>query len=88
MNTSPNLLQVDYILRELDLIRVKGRHASVPVYEVRGMASELIPLKEHRLLETFARGLACYRTPHWAEAIEGFENAPEFDPNDQPSSLM
>ncbi|MGB1883748.1 MAG: adenylate/guanylate cyclase domain-containing protein [Gammaproteobacteria bacterium] len=86
--STKDLLQGDYILRELDLIRVKGRHAPVPVYEVRGMASELTPLKEHRLLETFARGLACYRARNWAEAIEGFENALEFDANDQPSWLM
>ena len=83
-----SLLKTEYRLRELDLIRVKGRLAPVPVFEVLGIASELTPDSEKRLLDAFAVGLDRYRARNWVGAIDHFESALEHDANDQPSWLM
>ena len=82
------LLRADYRLRELDLIRVKGRLAPVPVFEVRGLSSELAVARETTLLRAFSGGLEHYRTRHWTKAVEYFERALEFDANDQPSRQL
>ncbi|MEQ8493505.1 MAG: GAF domain-containing protein, partial [Gammaproteobacteria bacterium] len=82
------LLKGDYRLRELDLIRVRGRGAPVPIYEVRGFGAARVAASEHALLAAFGAGLAAYRERDWAAAIRQFERALELDPHDQPSWLM
>ena len=39
-------LRGNYRLRELDLIRVKGRVAPVPVFELRGLCDDSAPANE------------------------------------------
>jgi adenylate cyclase len=82
------LLTGEYRLRELDLIRVKGRTAPLPVYEVRGFGAEATNRAEDALLTAFARGLASYRERDWNTAIRHFEHALEIDRADQPSWLF
>jgi len=82
------LLTGEYRLRELDLIRVKGRGAPLPVYEVRGFGAEATSHTEDALLTAFARGLASYRERDWDTAIRHFERALETDHADQPSWLF
>jgi adenylate cyclase len=83
-----DLLRNDYRVRELDLIRIKGKAESLPLLEVRGLSSEVIPASESSMLEHFARGLASYRERSWADAVMHFEMAIEADPNDRPSQLF
>ena len=82
------LLQEDYRLRELDLIRVQGRLEPLSVLEVRGLASELVSSRESDLLDYFARGLASYRGRLWTDAIGQFEKALVCDAQDRPSALF
>ena len=82
------LLQEDYRLRELDLIRVRGRLEPLSVLEVRGLASELVSSSESDLLDYFAHGLASYRGRLWTDAIGRFEKALECDAQDCPSALF
>ncbi|MFT5448613.1 MAG: adenylate cyclase [Gammaproteobacteria bacterium] len=81
-------LRGDYRLRELDLIRVKGRVAPVPIYEVRGLCDESAPTNELRLLEAFCEAQVSYRKREWSLAIAHFERALALDPTDQPSALL
>ncbi len=82
------LLRDEYRLRELDLIRVKGRSAPLPVYEVRGFGAEPTSRAEDALLRAFAQGLASYRKRDWDAAIGHFERALDTDRTDQPSWLF
>ncbi len=82
------LLRNEYRLRELDRIRVKGRRAPLPVFEVRGLAAEPAPAWEETLLATFAAGLAAYRARDWEYAIGRFRAVLAADPHDHPSRLL
>lgn len=81
-------LRGDYRLRELDLIRVKGRAAPVPIYEVRGLSDESAPEYELPLLEAFCEAQISYRKREWRLAIAHFERALALDPTDKPSALL
>ncbi|MGR8918809.1 MAG: GAF domain-containing protein [Gammaproteobacteria bacterium] len=82
------LLRDDYRLREIDLIRVKGRRAPLPVYEVRGLADDPQAAGDAGLLDAFAAGLASYRARSFEAAVGQFERALALAPNDQPSQIM
>lgn len=71
-------------LREVDLIRVKGKDRPVAVYESLGYRAHEPGLPA--LLELFASGLEAYRSRDWAEATRAFEGALELYPDDQLSA--
>ncbi|HEY0650843.1 adenylate/guanylate cyclase domain-containing protein [Phenylobacterium sp.] len=71
-------------LREVDLIRVKGKDRPVAVYESLGYRAHEPGLPA--LLELFARGLEAYRSRDWAEATRAFEGALELYPDDRLSA--
>jgi adenylate cyclase len=76
----------EFVTRELDLIRVKGKKHPVAIYELLGTASERAKYED--LLRDFARGLAAYKAGEWHEALEIFERLAERYPNDGPTKLF
>jgi adenylate cyclase len=72
-------------IRELDIIRVKGKDHPTRVFEVLGR-SPLTPLQA-RLVQCFAEGLRAYRAQRWGEAITLFQEALQEVPGDPPSQL-
>ena len=72
-------------LREVDLIRVKGKDRPVAVYESLGYRAHEPALKA--LLELFGQGLTAYRSRDWAAASRAFEGALELYPNDRLSAV-
>ena len=74
-----------YRLREIDLIRVKGKLEPVPVFEVRGPEDEAVTSREAQLLASFAGGLASYRARAWRQALGYFDEVLELDPADEPA---
>jgi len=81
-------LRGEYRLREMDLIRVQGRAESIPIFEVRGLQSELVSARETTLLQTFNAGLRAYRRRGWEHAVKYFGDALNTDPNDVPSAMF
>ncbi|MDD5629439.1 MAG: GAF domain-containing protein [Elusimicrobia bacterium] len=74
-------------VRELDLIRVKGKNLPVAVYEALDHHSpETFPEME-RTLARFQEGLAHYRQSRWQEAVAAFTEALRAHPKDGPSRL-
>ncbi|WP_293678679.1 adenylate/guanylate cyclase domain-containing protein [uncultured Phenylobacterium sp.] len=71
------------ILRELDLIRVKGKDRPVAVYESLGYRAGEAGLDQ--LLERHAAGIAAYRQRQWKAATMAFEGALELYPDDGPA---
>ncbi len=76
----------DFITRELDLVRVKGKLEPVKIYELLGRVGELV---ENRLtgITTFEAGLAEYRRKRWLQATELFQQALGLSGIDPPSTL-
>ena len=83
-----NLLQDRYHMRELDLLRVKGKKNPVPIYEVFGHGDTPLPERIARLLSRFEKGLRAYRQRDWLTASEHFKAAVEIDGDDQPSQIF
>ncbi len=77
-----------YRLREIDVLRVSGKHEPVAVFEVRGHGDEPRPAHELELLDVYARGLAAYRARSWSAAAAHFERVLAIDAKDQPARLL
>jgi len=79
-------VQSEMLVRELDLIRVKGKLKPVKIYELVGTLAER---EQHRdRLERFHQGLESYRQGKWATALDAFECLGHDYPNDAPSRIF
>lgn len=74
-------------IRELDLIRVKGKTEPVAIYE--SFAYKLGEVDEafHQSIDEYNAGLAAYRAQAWAQSQAHFTNALALNPQDKASSL-
>jgi adenylate cyclase len=72
-------------LREVDLIRVKGKDRPVAVYESLGYRAHEPGLAA--LLKLHAAGLEAYRARDWAAAERAFRGALELFPDDRPARV-
>jgi len=77
------LARDSYRFRELDKIRVVGKHVPVTVYELLGNLSE----PEDNWVAEFAAALALYRAHKWGEAENGFASVLAAVPEDKPSQI-
>ena len=71
-------------VRELDLLRVKGKNEPIRVYELMAAAGALSPEKD-RVRSAYHEGLARYRDMDFAAAQQAFDRAIKLDPEDGPS---
>ncbi len=71
-------------VRELDLLRVKGKNKPITVYELLSRKGELNPEKA-AVVDAFEQGLALYRDLDFPKAEEFFIRALNLDPKDGPS---
>jgi len=78
-----------FVFRELDLIRVKGKTQPVGLYELLGPREALGDSTElDERLAQFARGLALYRDRQWAAAQAIFASIIERWPDDGPARVF
>lgn len=82
-----NQVRERVIVRDLDLIVVKGKSKPVKVFELIGRANEPLPEATRKLVENYQEGIRLYRQQQWAEAIRKFEQALTFSHTDEPSKL-
>jgi adenylate cyclase len=76
----------EFKLREVDLVRVKGKEKAVKIYEL--LRKEGIPFKwEEPFLTHYEKGLKRYRNGEWMKAIEEFSIALRAFPNDSITRL-
>jgi adenylate cyclase len=76
----------DYVCRELDRIRVKGKNQAVKIYELVGPASKYQECAG--LLGGFADALSAYREQRWPEAAALFARLLEQHPADGPTQVF
>ena len=75
-----------FLVRELDIVRVKGKENFVTIFEVAGYAENA----DTRIVESFNifhEGLFAYRSRKWERAEELFKKTLELNPSDGPSGL-
>ncbi len=81
------VLQSDRVLvRELDMIRVKGKLLPVTIYEV--LDAEALGAEGKELVELFARGQKAYKQRDWRAAGQAFEQILERWPDDGPARIF
>jgi adenylate cyclase len=74
-------------VRELDLLRVKGKDNPVRIYELLGRKGNLREELQNAR-ESFTKGLESYRRQHWKEATAFFQKVLTILPDDGPSKTF
>ncbi|MDX2451709.1 adenylate/guanylate cyclase domain-containing protein [Desulfosarcina sp.] len=82
------MVKDDFILRDLDLVRVVGREQCVRVYELVGRSDAVLSPEHLGALEAYAAGYDEYCRQHWPQAIAYLERALSLRPDDGPSKTM
>lgn len=80
-----DMAKEEIIVRQLDLLRVKGKTEPVKVYELVGLKEKGINEKKSQVIQFFEKGLENYLDQNWEKAIKYFEQALKIDPLDGPS---
>jgi adenylate cyclase len=81
------LAQNEMAFREIDSLRVAGKHETVRIFELMGSAADLTDV-QRKLAEAFEQGLAAYRKQDWENAESAFRAGLELVPSDQPSRVF
>ena len=63
------MLSDGFKLRELDIIRVKGKQEPVAIFELLGGPEDTLPTDPRGIFE---KALALYRQRNWDQALEAF----------------
>jgi adenylate cyclase len=82
------LVKDEFLLRKIDVVRVKGRAQCVDVFELVSENGQVIPQLHQEALKEYAAGYAAYCDQHWDDAIGLFGKALELIPDDGPSRAM
>ncbi len=82
------LVKNEFLLRKIDVVRVKGRAQCVDVFELVAENGHEVPPPHSQALKEYAAGYEAYCEQHWDEALGLFEKALESLPEDGPSRTM
>ena len=74
-------------VRELDRVRVKGKHEAVSIYELIGYARETLNPKTEQFLELYSKARSAYVARDFQKAISLFQEAKELREHDRAVSL-
>ena len=80
-------VKTQMVCRELDTIRVAGKHNAIAVYELVGVAGQ-VHAHKRELLELYAKGLEQYRAQRFAEALITLKSAHDLDRFDGPTKVL
>ena len=80
-----NSLHDDYVLREIDVLRVKGQNTPVAIYEVLDHYSADQFPQMNDVLRCYLTGYSAMRKRDWKAAQQSFSEALQLHPGDKPS---
>jgi len=88
MIVSESTLQAapEFTYRELDKVRVKGKHKPITIYEPLGVTEDIKP-EQLQILDLLNQGLQAYRQQQWSAAQTVFEQLAEQYPHDKLYSI-
>jgi len=75
------------LLREIDLLRVHGRHEPLAIYEAMDHLTETTSPNLSLVVERYAEGIRAYRAREFKDALACFKDALTLNPADQPSRI-
>jgi len=84
--TTYEITKEDFEFRELDLLKVKGKHKPVRVYELLGKKENLTE-KIQRILPYYKAGVKAYHQQKWDYALTHFNKVLEIVPQDGPTNV-
>ncbi|HVN47372.1 MAG TPA: CHASE2 domain-containing protein [Bacteroidota bacterium] len=82
-----NKVKDKLLVRELDLIQVKGKNVPVKVFEVLGTSTLERSETQRQSLDLYHEGLKLYRDRKWDEAIAYMQQALQLDPECYPAQI-
>jgi adenylate cyclase len=82
------LVENDFRLREIDMVRVKGRKGYVRIYELLAAMVDELPPEKQQALSAYAAGLEAYRQQQFDDAQALFEQALNHSADDTASRTM
>lgn len=77
-----------FLLREVDRVRVKGKTQAVGMYELLARGTAPMSLEQEKGLRSYAMGLEAYRQRAWDESMVLFEETRSLLPGDGPAAEM
>lgn len=86
--STAELLEGAFHLREVDAVRAKGKQQAVRVYELLAATGTPFPREEQQLVETYAAGLQAYRQQRWDAALDSFGQCLALRAADGPAKTM
>ncbi|HKD22913.1 MAG TPA: adenylate/guanylate cyclase domain-containing protein [Rhizomicrobium sp.] len=86
--TTSTAVGANHVLRELDVIRVRGRQRPEKIYQLLTYHTEKSFPNLRAVLAAYARGRGALAKRDWTGAIAAFEEAVRLNPADYPSQLM
>ncbi|MDM8542104.1 adenylate/guanylate cyclase domain-containing protein [Desulfococcaceae bacterium HSG9] len=81
-------LEGSYICREVDVTRVKGKKQPVGIYQVLDYHDDKSFPCIDNVVESFEKGLECYRRRNWQSGVANFNKALKCNPHDTVSYMF
>ncbi len=75
-----NDLEGEFVCREIDWVRVKGKNEPVRIYEL--MSEKPLPENRQKMLENFNKGFEHYHEMKFKEALADFDEGNALEPDD------
>lgn len=76
-----------FVFREVDSVRVAGKHDVTVIYELVGEEADLSPGKR-QVLDLYAKALELYRHKRFAESLKTLKDAYDTDKSDGPTKVL
>ena len=76
----------DFVCRELDMVRVKGKARPERIFELLGEVGQ-VPQDQLLMARAFTRGITAYKQRRWSDARRIFSSINCYYPEDQPTLL-
>jgi adenylate cyclase len=84
--TANDQVRDEFLLREMDIMRVKGKKLPIKIYEVICKKEEITE-QLLKMVQTFESGLTLYREQQWNDAISMFRTVLNSKPDDYASEM-
>lgn len=85
-STASDQVRDEFLLREMDIMRVKGKHQPIKIYEVVCRKNEITEAQLKKV-QTFESGLQLYRDQQWNDAISMFKTVLKTHESDYASKM-